>query len=166
MKENFEFPMSNGIALLKPRARNTVLSRFSEDHPGAVDQVMGLLGPSFNGSGSVEVTKSLAQVVLKGLGADDTEAVMAFLCEHITGFKGLENEAGAEVDWKSLEPGDRVDVMDLLISQLDVVSMFMSAWIEYQGLGARPKRRDAEENPTKKKRKRKTPESVKEEAGR
>lgn len=178
MKEPFEFEMPNGgSAFFKRHARNTVLARFSEEHPGAIDEIMALLGYSTkekdDGSGSVTVSTNMADVVLKGIKSDDADAMMSFLCDHITHFSGVEDETGAELDWKALSPDERLLAVDLLISRLDIISMFLAVWCEYQGIGARVKRVDEkgkedeeEEKTTKKKRKRKTPEDVKEEAGR
>lgn len=138
--EDFDFLMSGGInARLKPRCRSTRLAGFAEKYSGAIDAVNQLVTTT---TGPIKVDERLAGLFLRGLSPVDTAGVIAFLAEQIAGFD-LPDDADGEwqdVDWKALAPEGREETIDLLLSTLDLVSLFIAAWTHYQGMGVRAQR--------------------------
>src|SRR5690554_4830630 len=140
MMEDFEFEIRGGIkAKLKPRCRSTRLAGFAEKYPGAIDAVSQLVSTT---AGPLKVDERLAGLFIKGLSAKDTTGVIAFLAEQIAGFELPEDADGewSALDWKALEPEGREESIDLLLSTLDLVSLFIAAWSHYQGMGVRARR--------------------------
>ena len=139
--KNFEFPLSCGLmASLKPRCRSTALSRFEENHPTAIEAVMAIVPVA----GSLKIDESAAKLFLRGLSSSDTEAVLSFLVDQIEEFvtpEGVEvDEDWGRLDWRGMDKEQRQEALDLLLSTLDLISMFIGAWAHYQGVGARPRR--------------------------
>lgn len=130
----FKYQMVQGcVAVAYRKCRSTVLSKFSEDHQGAIDDLVGNVDIH---SQAMEVTNQLAKRVLSGVSAKNLEAIMGFLCDRIHHFEGLEVD-GEAVEWPNLDAEERLDIMDMEISPLDVMGLFLAFWIHYQGLGSR-----------------------------
>lgn len=133
MADFLEFPLNNGaVAHIKQRCRNTVLARFKETHPSVVDEIIGLVRTDAK---AIEINTQIAEMAMKGLGVEDIEAVMKFLSQQINHFDGLVDN-GDEVDWKALGVDERIEKMDLLLSTLEIISVFLSVWLRYQGISA------------------------------
>jgi hypothetical protein len=142
--KNFKFPLGCGVeVLLKSRCKSTVLAKFYEDHPKAVDSFSTLQ----SAAGSVTLDKSAAEMFLRGLSVEDTEAVISFLVDRIDGFEVPEGvgEEWEELDWKGLATAEREEEIDYLLSTLDLISLFIATWAQYQ-VGSRARREKTEEH--------------------
>lgn len=132
-KKPFELEMSSGIKLvLQDRIRTTELARFGESAKPLIDKIAELTGA---GGSSLVITEGMAAMLIRGWPADVIEKIQVFLVKYI-----VRVDDGEGLDWIKLSEEERRDWVDFTMSMLDLMTVFIAAWMKYQGLSPQVRR--------------------------
>ena len=116
----------------RKRMKNTFLAGFTEERPESIARISDMVtsGGDVKGKMFAQITQS----VVRGFTRNEMNGVLEFLAESIASVSGAESETGTPIDWNELDVKKRVDFLDYQIEPMTAFTLFMLAWLEYQGL--------------------------------